>query len=184
MEIQEVIHRVLAEVDNVLGRVDESETRAFCREILRARRIFVYSMGREGLVMRSFAMRLMHLGLNVAVVGDMTTPPIGIDDLLILSCGPGASNTLQGLAETAHNAGGKVAVITAQREGNLCKLSDLLVFISAQTMAEDEGSKSVQPMGSGFEQSEWILFDVIIILLIAETGQTAAAIRERHTNLE
>ncbi len=64
-------------------------------------------------------MRLMHLGLKVSVVGDMTTSPIGEGDLLILSCGPGLSNTLQGLSEISHKAGGRVAVITAQPDGML-----------------------------------------------------------------
>ena len=45
-------------------------------DIVKARRIVVFGLGREGLQMRGFAMRLFHMGRNVAVWGDMTTPEV------------------------------------------------------------------------------------------------------------
>ena len=45
--------------------------------ILRAPRIFCIGAGREGLAMRAFAMRLMHLGKPVHWIWDDTTPAIG-----------------------------------------------------------------------------------------------------------
>ena len=184
MKLAETISRVLNEVEKVLGRVNESEIDELCREILQAHHIFVYSMGREGLVVRSFAMRLMHLGMRVAVVGDMTTPAIKDGDLLVLSCGPGSSKTLDGLTETAHHSGAQVAVITAQPDGTLSKKADHILYLAAQTMAENENANSFQPMGSVFEQAAWIFLDAVIIALQMKTGQTASELRDRHTNLE
>ncbi len=184
MEFQAITQQILEEIRLVVDGIENSEIEAFCEEILKARRIFLYSMGREGLVIRGFAMRLMHLGMNAAMVGDMTTPPIAEGDLLILSCGPGTSNTLFGLSEVAHKVGGRIAIITAQIEGKLLSQADLRLHIPAQTMAEQENKRSVQPMGSVFEQAEWIVLDCIVALLQNSTGQSAADLRKRHTNLE
>src|SRR6266436_6466797 len=51
--------------------------------------------------MRGFAMRLFHMGRDVAVWGDMTTPALGAGDLFIASAGPGDLPTAQTLVEVA-----------------------------------------------------------------------------------
>ncbi|TEU07951.1 MAG: SIS domain-containing protein [Anaerolineales bacterium] len=184
MTICETARQILAEIDRSLSRVSESETQALLDEIVAARCIIVYGLGREGLAMRGFAMRLMHLGLDVAVVGDMTTPPIGPGDLFLVSCGPGYLATVQALAGIAHQAGGRIAMLTAQPTAPLPQQADLLVYLPAQTMAEAEQSSSVQSMGSAFEQTLWIYFDALVPRLQAALGQSAEDTRRRHTNLE
>ena len=57
----------------------------FIEAIVAAKRIVVFGLGREGLQMRGFAMRLFHMGRDVAVWGDMTTPALGPGDLFIAS---------------------------------------------------------------------------------------------------
>lgn len=71
----------LAEIGTVMDGVDDSEVDALCRRLVAAKRIVVYGCGREALQMRGFAMRLFHLGFDVAVVGDMTCPPVGPGDV-------------------------------------------------------------------------------------------------------
>ncbi len=184
MTTYETAHQILNEIDQVLARVDEAEIQALCDEIQGARRIVVYAMGREGLVMRSFAMRLMHLGLSLAVVGDMTTPPVGPGDLFLVACGPGYVSTTQALMGVAREAGARIAMVTAQPQAPLPQQADLLVYLPGQTMAEAENSSSVQAMGSVFEQSMWILFDALVPRLQQSLGQTTDDLRARHTNLE
>ncbi len=176
--------QILDEIDQVLCDVDEAEIDALCGAILGADQIVTYGLGREGLVMRGFAMRLMHLGLDVAVVGDMTTPPIGAGDLFLVSCGPGYLSTVEALVGVAREAGGRVAMLTAQPDAPLPRQADLAIHLPAQTMAEDEQSGSVQAMGSVFEQAMWILFDALVPRLQEELDQTAEDLRRRHTNLE
>ena len=79
----------LAELFAVASRIDPGEIDAALATIARARRILLYGCGREGLQLRGFAMRLHHLGLHVAMQGDMAAPPVGEGDLLIVSAGPG-----------------------------------------------------------------------------------------------
>ena len=180
----ESARQILDEIDRVLSEMDEAETGELLNAILSARQIFVYGLGREGLVMRSFAMRLMHLGLNVAVVGDMTTPPIGSEDLFLVSCGPGYLSTVEALAGVARQAGGRVAMLTAQPLARLPRQADQLVTLPAQTMAETQPSSSTQAMGSAFEQAIWIYFDVLVPQLQTALGQSEEDLKRRHTNLE
>jgi len=182
--IDETVRQILDEIDRVLRRVNKAESEALLNAILDARRIIVYGLGREGLVMRGFAMRLMHLGLDVAVVGDMTTPPIGPGDLFLVSCGPGYIPTVGALVSVVQQAGGHIAMLTSQPTASLPRQADLVVTLPAQTMAEREHSSSEQAMGSAFEQAMWIYFDALVPRLQQALGQTADDLRKRHTNLE
>ena len=180
----ELAHEILAEIDHVISQVKEIEVEALSQAILKSERIVVYGLGREGLVMRGFAMRLMHLGLDVSVVGEMTTPPLGPDDLFVVSCGPGYLSTVEALTGVARKAGATVAMLTAQPAAPLPQTAHLVVNVPAQTMAESEQSSSAQAMGSVFEQALWILFDALVPQLQAALGQTAEDLRRRHTNME
>jgi 6-phospho-3-hexuloisomerase len=84
--------RALGDLAKVFARLPPGAESEFVDAIVAAKRIAIYGAGREGLQMDGFAMRLFHLGLDVHLVGDMTTPPVGRGDLLIVSSGPGASN--------------------------------------------------------------------------------------------
>ncbi len=176
--------QILTELEQVLQRIDERQAAALVEALLAANQIVVYGLGREGLCILSFAMRLMHLGLPVAVVGDMTTPPVGPGDLFLVSCGPGYLSTVEALVGVAKRAGASVAMITAQPDALLPQHADLLLVIPAQTMAEDESDSTGQAMGSAFEQAMWILFDAMVPELKAKTGQSDGDLRARHTNLE
>jgi len=56
--------------------LDKAQTSAFFLRILDAKRIYVTGAGRSGLIARAFAMRLLHLGFDVFVVGETVTPAI------------------------------------------------------------------------------------------------------------
>jgi 6-phospho-3-hexuloisomerase len=153
--------------------------------IVAAQRIALHGLGREGLQMRGFAMRLFHLGLDVHVVGDMTLPPVGPGDLFIVSAGPGDLATIATLMDIAKSAGARTAVVTAQKNGGAAKRADIVFHIPAQTMADDQGTKvSVLPMGSLYEVAQMIAFEVLVLKLRDRLGETAETMRRRHTNLE
>ena len=75
---------VIGEIEDVIARMNEGELEQFSQEIMAARCVFLFGFGRTLLMMKSSAMRLMHLGITAHVVGDVTTPAIGHSDLLIL----------------------------------------------------------------------------------------------------
>ncbi len=174
----------LDEIRRVFDGGAGAEVDKLCDELLKARRIACYGVGREGLMMRALCMRLMHLGLDAYVVGDMTTPALGAGDLLVVSAGPGYFSTVKALQDVAHEAGARTVVVTAQPAGEVPAAADAVIHIRAQTMADDKGGKSVLPMGSLYEAAMLVFFDIVSIVLRERTGQAIEGMRSRHTNLE
>ncbi|MDE3177945.1 MAG: SIS domain-containing protein [Pseudomonadota bacterium] len=175
----------LADLDAVFAAMPADALDGLIEEILRARRIVVFGLGREGLQMRGFAMRLFHMGRDVAVWGDMTTPAVTQGDLLIVSAGPGDLATARTLADIARKAGARTLLVTAQPQGDLARCVDVVTVLPAQTMANDQGGRlSVLPMGSLFETAQMIAFELAILKLRPRLQETAETMRARHTNLE
>ena len=177
--------RALADLGAVFDRIDHGRVDAAVAAIAQARRVALYGVGREGLQIKGFAMRLFHLGLDASVVGDMTTPPLGPGDLLVVSAGPGEFSTVQALMGVARRDGAQTLVVTAQPDGACARAADHVLVIPAQTMADDSGpAVSVLPMGSLYEGAEYVLFEGMIELLKTRLAITPAAMRANHTNLE
>ncbi|KAI3519472.1 hypothetical protein L1887_08617 [Cichorium endivia] len=152
-------------------------------------KVFVYGVGREGLMMKALCMRLAHLGLSAHCVGDMTTPPISSSDLLIVSAGPGGFSTVDAICGVAKSNGGRVLLLTAQPEsGSSVKYASVVAHIAAQTMADDgvemEETRPLLPMGSVYEGAMFVLFEMVVFKLASVLGQSPNEIRSRHTNLE
>jgi 6-phospho-3-hexuloisomerase len=175
----------LAELERTFHHIAEKTLETLIKEILKAKRICLYGCGREGLMIKAFAMRLFHLGLDVHMVGDMTTPPVAKGDLLIVSSGPGELSTVAALLEVAKTARAKTLVITAQPKSRDAKKADVVIHLSAQTMASDQGkTTSFLPMGTLFEFTQLLFFEFAVMVLRERLKQKPADMRKRHTNLE
>jgi 6-phospho-3-hexuloisomerase len=185
MTLAEKAARAADEIRAAVAAMDEGNMQAMVAELARAARVVCYGVGREGLMMRAVAMRLYHMGLDAHVVGDMSCPPVGPGDLLIVSAGPGGFSTVNGLISVARGAGARVACVTAQPQGTAPRAADLVFHIPAQTMANDQGGAiSILPMGSLFEGAQYLAFELLILALRDHLGVAPEAMRARHTNLE
>jgi len=167
-----------AAVDRAVAMIANAKTAA--------KTTVVFGGGRERLQIMGFAMRLYHLGLSVAVEGDMTTPPVGPGDLFIVTVGPGEISTALALLGVAKTAGATILVITAQPGGRAAAYADFVLHLPAQTMADDQAEKaaSVLPMGSLYEGALFVLFEVMVLKLRKRLGISPEAMRANHTNLE
>jgi 6-phospho-3-hexuloisomerase len=170
---------VLAEMRNVFARMDESAAGRLAQAIIGARRTFLYGVGRNGLVLQAFAMRLAHLSLDAHYVGQLAAPPAGTGDLFLLSSALGRLPTADALAASAKSAGAKLAVITARPDA--VASCDLVIHLPAQTMADPV--TSVLPLGSPFELALHLLCELTVAELMTQTGRTNADLAARHTNL-
>jgi len=178
-------HAALGDLSRVFDRIDQAAVERAVDEIAAAKSIALYGVGREGLQIKGLAMRLFHLGRRAAMVGDMTTPHLGAGDLLIVSAGPGWFSTVEALMGVARRDGARTLLVTAQPDGACAKAADVVLPIPAQTMADDTGGAvSVLPMGSLYEGAQYILFEVMILMLRDKLGVAAEAMRANHTNLE
>lgn len=185
MDFAAMSQQVLSELGAVMARIDDETPRRLTAAITQSRRIACHGVGREGLMMKAFAMRLMHLGFDAHVVGDVTTPPLNAGDLLIASAGPGNLPTVIAMMNVARTAGARVLLVTAQTESKAAQIADDVIVLPAQTMADDSGaSLSLLPMGSLYELTMFLFFDLVTLLLRDQTDQTADQMRRRHTNLE
>lgn len=174
----------LRELESVALGLDDQQVESACQTIARARRIVAYGCGREGLMIRALTMRLHHLGLQVAMQGDMTASPLGQGDLFLCSAGPGELSTVSALMGVAHRDGAQVLMITAEPDHPSPRRADQLLVIPAQTMARDIGGTSTLPMGSLFEGAMFLVFEIMVLRLTAILGQTPDQMRARHTNME
>jgi 6-phospho-3-hexuloisomerase len=176
----------LGELAGVFEKISDADVDTALDMIAKAKRTVVFGGGRERLQIMGFAMRLYHMGLAVAVEGDMTTPPVGKGDLFIVTCGPGEISTALALMGVAKNAGAAILFLTAQPKSRGAALADFVLTIPAQTMADDQGERksSVLPMGSLFEGALFVLFEVMILKLRDKLNISPDAMRANHTNLE
>ena len=184
--LEDYSNKISEEVSAVLSRVDGEQMQTFLDLIQQALKIALYAGGREGLMIRALTMRLFHLGYDVSVVGDMTAPFLTTGDLLILSVGTGYVATVDALRSVAQRDGATVLCLTAQPEGATALAADKIVYLPAQTMADDTGGKatSVLPMGSLYELVLFVFSEIVVLELLKRTGRTFGQARDRHTNLE
>jgi 6-phospho-3-hexuloisomerase len=176
----------LSEIEGVFEKLNDADIDQAVAMIANARSTVVFGGGRERLQIMGFAMRLHHMGLKVAVEGDMTTPPIGGGDLFIVTVGPGEISTALALLEIAKRAGATILVLTAQPGGRAAAYADFVLNIPAQTMADDRGTArgSVLPMGSLYEGALFVLFEVMVLKLRDRLAIDPEVMRGNHTNLE
>ncbi|MDR0378075.1 MAG: SIS domain-containing protein [Spirochaetaceae bacterium] len=163
MEILDVIQ---AEIRDVLAQVKEEEMEAALRIIKKTSRIFVGGEGRSGLTAKGFAMRLMHLGYTVYVVGETITPALRKDDVFIGVSGSGGSAAVVNDARKAKTAGGVVLAVTSKKDSPLAGAADQTLCIPG-TVRGDSGSSrtSIQLLSSLFDQSLHISLDALCCLI-------------------
>lgn len=173
------LDRILSELSEISGRTSEEGLSELADSLLTADRVYVTGMGRSGLMARAFAMRLMHLGLSVFVVGETTTPSIEQGDLLLCCTRYGRSGSLLHYIQKAHAAGASAAVITMDRESPMAERADHLLLIP---VGEEERTR--QPLGTLFEQMLLLTLDALVIVLMRKSDFTEREMARLHTNLE
>jgi 6-phospho-3-hexuloisomerase len=187
VQVDTIITQVLTEITACLNLTSGESLAQACSLVEEAPRVFVSGVGRSGLCMRALGMRLMHLGKTVYVAGETITPSITAGDLLIIGSGSGLTATLLVIAEQARFNGANILLFTTDGASPLAAFSDHQVIIPApshKTTREAHGYKSVQPMGSVFEQTLLILCDCLILDLMQRPGVDVAQMQKRHANLE
>lgn len=181
---QSALHLIVGELEAVLGRLESAELEELAQAVTGADRVFVHGAGRSGIALRMTAMRLMHLGLAVHVVGETTTPAIETGDILLVASGSGTTAGIVAAAEAAGKAGARIAALTTARESTLAALADVVVVIPAAAKLDRSGAASEQYAGSLFEQAVALVGDAVFHSLWKRSGQSADDMWPRHANIE
>jgi 6-phospho-3-hexuloisomerase len=179
-----------------LARVDLDQVEKMVAEMLVStdRRILVLGAGRSGLIGRAFAMRLMHLGFQVYVMGETITPSIGRGDLIIALSGSGTTKLVVTAAEIGKTVGAKIIAVTSYADSDLGKLADDIVLVKGRTRVADEKDyflrqlmgehELMAPLGTVFEISLMTFLDGVVVELMRRLGLTEKELKIRHATIE
>lgn len=183
---------------NALDRISDSEMKQLVDTLVNAyndgKKVLIIGAGRSGLVGRAFAMRLMHLGFNVYVLGETIVPALHPGDVVIAISGSGRTKLVVTAAEVAKSVGATVVSLTTFPESPLGKLSDLIVQIPGRTKVSLEDDYNVRqligiyeplaPLGTLFEVTTMVILDSVVSELMVRLGKTEEDLKKRHANIE
>lgn len=182
--VHEALNMILSEHQQVLQQMPFTAINAIVESIKEANSIFLLGAGRTGFMIKAAAMRLMHLGYTVHVVGETTTPAIGSGDLLIAGSGSGTTGNIVKAAETAKRNSANVICFTTNQDAPLAQIANYTMLIPAAGKEEHKTTVSAQYAGSLFEQSFLLLFDAIVQYLWETSGTSREELWTRHANME
>ena len=177
----------------VINRIDEEQVEDMIQAISKSKSVFIVGSGRSELIGMAFAMRLMHLGFVVYVIGDVTTPSINKDDCLVAISGSGETRTVTIAAETAAETGASVIGITTNTSSTLGKYLDVAVNIESKSKEPWKHYTSqvlkgnyddLTPMGTLFEDSTHLFLDGLIAEFMARLGKKEIDLKKRHATIE
>jgi len=167
-------HLDMASVEKMIDTIDGSDS------------IFVIGAGRSGYIAKAFAMRLMHLGYTVYVVGEAVTPRIKKEDTLIAISGSGETTSVVNISRKAKEViGSKLIAITGKPDSTLAKMADVVVLIKGKLKNErDEMLSQLAPLGTMFELTAMVFLDALVAELMMRKQLTEKDLEARHAVLE
>lgn len=176
---------VLRECSTALESLNETEIDGLLQHIQRAEQVFFVGVGRVMLSLQAIAKRLGHLGIKTYCVGQITEPAITGNDILIVGSGSGESAYPLAIAKKAKSLGVKVVHIGSNPESSMKPYADVFVRIPVSTKLKLENEiQSIQPMTTLFEQSLYLLGDIMALLIISNNKMNMPDLWKYHANLE
>lgn len=172
---------VVGKISEILDATDLTYADKMTGMLDSAKRVFIAGAGRSRLVGNFFAMRLVHAGYEVSVVGEIVTPSIKKGDLLIVISGSGETEQLIAFAKSAKKVGASIVLISSRSSSTIGDLADGIFQIGKQ---EQYGKVVGMPMGTVFELSTLCFLEAIVSHMIWDKGIPEEVMRERHANLE
>ncbi len=186
-------------VSKNLSDVSEEEVNK-CIELILSRRdkeIFIMGAGRSGLVGRAFALRLLHLGYKVHILGETLMPSVSKDDLVIAISGSGSTRLVITAVEAAKRVGATIMGITSYPDSSLGKLADFILQVKGRIMPTKEANgrdyfarqilglhEPLAPLGTIFEDTCMILLDAMIPVMMSKLNVSEEDLGRRHANIE
>jgi 6-phospho-3-hexuloisomerase len=199
-DIPVFMERMAESIRKSAALLDKAETSTFFRRMLSANRIYVAGAGRSGIIARAFALRLLHLGFDVYVVGETITPALRPADTLVVFSGSGETHTMATFCNTVKELGGSVCLITASPDSTMGRLADCVVnlgdltgyyrgdnstFEERQVTGQYRSvAAAFAPLGTMFETLALVFSDAVISALIEAKKEGAGELKGRLTNVE
>ncbi len=173
--VQHIMESIQYSFENLnCERIEEA-----VRLLISANNVFVYGSGRSGLVGRTFAMRLMQLGLESYFIGETITPAVKSGDAVFFVSKTGETQTAIQAAEIVDTQleESDIIVLTASPGTTLADLGDVVLTLKSK---ETEKNKTLAPLGTVFEDTAMIFLDGLTAVLMDELGETEDDMKIRH----
>jgi len=148
-------------------------------------KVFVNGAGRSLLVGKAFSMRLMHLGFNSYVIGEVVTPAIGQNDVLLVISKTLSEESLLLAIDNAKKFKARIIMMTSIEDNHhiLQKVDNLILVPDLKTaILRKKGAYS--PLGTFFEISTMVILDCVVAELMHRLEITEEEMEKRHANLQ
>ncbi|RMW42405.1 6-phospho-3-hexuloisomerase [Lactiplantibacillus pentosus] len=178
-----LIDEVVNEVSTVMSQVQPNQIEQAEKLITKDKRIFILGAGRSGLMAKGFAMRLMHIGYTVFVIGETITPSVQKGDVLVSVSGSGKTGSVLELTEKAKQDGVEIIAVTSNGASPLGKLGDATIVVPGATKGGD-GIQSIQLLSTLFDQSVHLTLDVLCLQLSRRDHVSNDSAKATHSNME
>ena len=168
---------MLEALAKMLSEDRSAEVNATVDLVTKAPKVFVYGVGRSGLVARAFAMRLVQLGLKCFFIGETITPIVESGDCVLIVSNTGATMSAVQTANIARRVGASVVSVTGSRTSKLAHASSVVV-----TVREEPGPEVSRyaPLATLFEDATLILLDGVVAQVMEKLGESESTMRARH----
>lgn len=198
--LRDIMSMMISRIGEIAETLEQDQVDYFISALMGSDRIFVIGAGRSGFVAKSFAMRLMHLGLTSYVVGETVTPSFHGKDTLIAFSGSGKTKSVMEACETTRQIGGQICLITGTRVSPMAELANCVVLLNTEEESCNVGpdhfdlrqlrgehrsiSAACTPLGTLFETSAMIFADSVISALIEMKHCSIEEIMHRYNNMQ
>jgi len=185
-DFNQTINRLLEEITQATSQLNPEAAESLIAELEAAPRLFGYGSGRSGFILRTFCMRLMHLGFTIYYVGETITPRLQPQDVLLVVSGSGETPQTRELLRQARSRGARTVALTAHRQSAIGQEADLTILVPGTTkLLRADEPESLQCPGSLFEQAAFLFFETVILMLYQRRlGHNRQDVLARHANLE
>lgn len=191
MSYSDLVLKVQSEINEVLQSVDDDKLKDLVDLLSRKDvKVLGYSAGRMGFGLKAFMMRLNHIGIPAYWFGDNYVPPMGENDIFICCSNSGSTKSVASIMEIFKSKShGKVVSFVGNEDSVMGKSADLAIKFktcNGGLNSSDDPSKinSIQPMTTLTEQSMFILFDIITMMLIEKLNINISNTKKFHSNVE
>lgn len=177
------MNTIIDEMNNMFMTLDESEVDSYVTKI--SKHINDYGKdfnfiglgaGRMGYSLRSFIMRLSHMGFQASMIGDTNVPRVTKSSIVIVNSSSGETPSILQYTQQAIEEGGQIFLTCCNKNSSIAKYSTSLITIPS--------IKSKQLMKSPYEQFSMLLYDYLVIKLMDVLNLDANAVSHNHSILE
>ncbi|WP_071131548.1 6-phospho-3-hexuloisomerase [Enterococcus timonensis] len=177
------IESIMEEINQVMKLVDENQLDQALPYFKKDKRIFVIGAGRSGFQAKGFAMRLMHIGYQVYVMGETITPAIEKGDTWVAVSGSGTTKGIVADTQAAQKIGLDIVVFTSEAKSPLAQLANQVIIVPGATKT-GSGIQSSQLLSTLFDQTVHITLDTQIQKIAQRDQVSKESALKAHVNVE